>query len=795
MTCYNCNKVGHYANACPEPRKPRQQSGSGDRGDSQAGDRDNRPDNQHDDRNTPNKQDFRDGSTVKVSKSDHETVDATAGKSVSNSILKHQDKVSKVFIHKERVDQIRHPSTASVNQEVNKATHDSKTANSVMSGHVKGLLSADGFDVVSDCPITVVFDSGAVISCLSEHQLSCFPDEVKRTIIKPSSSHQLTAASGHQLHIIGEIKIDIDLQSTQGIFTMKDVQLVVVRGLVHQCLIGADFLCEDRFSGYTVNYKDNTLMLKHTIDHVEDTVIPLNVSPTQLLKGSKRASKSFGIRLLRDLQLPARCATIVSDQASADDFSIMDHETLATTSLVVTPLENGLADGITVLSSLFSSDQLPHGVPLTLVNSTDNKYLIKKGTVLGICYTVEVDALPLSLINAVESDDQEKVTCELTSVDSPIREEEKQPTISATNLKQDTVCGLKELLQDYRSLFNDRPHGTAAIGLMEHTIDLTDADVKPVKQYPYRVSPARGEEQKTFVQEMLEQEVIRVSDGSPWASPVVCVPKSDGTTRFCIDFRRLNALTKADVFPLPRIDDVLDRMTGSQFFSKLDLKSAFWQIPVKREHQERTAFVCQGQLVEFLKMPFGLKNSPACFQRNIQLVIGENNYSTPYLDDIIVFSKTEKDHLEHLRQVMTRMDKHNLHCKMSKCEFFKTSVKFLGHIVSQEGVQVDPDKVSVIMFLPAPTNLTELRSFLGMCNFYRRFLQDYSTVCAPLTKLLHKDAQWKWGEAEQNTFETIKKMLVTCHGSCAVLSRFHSAVHLDDGREQLWCWCSPQSEH
>ena len=307
---------------------------------------------------------------------------------------------------------------------------------------------------------------------------------------------------------------------------------------------------------------------------------------------------------------------------------------------------------------------------------------------------------------------------------------------------EEDVNRLKRILAESSIIFEDRPNGSTAVGLLEHEIELIDPTVKPLKQYAYRVNPTVGEKQKEFIEEMLAAGVIHPSK-SPWASPVVCVPKADGTQRFCTDFRRLNTVIKSDVFPLPRIDDLLDRMGGCRFFSTLDLKSAFWQIPIASRSQELTAFVCQGQLYEYAKTPFGLKTSPAVFQRNMELVVeGLSEFASAYLDDLIVYSVSKEDHLKHIEDVLQRLVKHNLQVKLSKCRFFTTEVAFLGHTVSAAGIAVSQKKVRAIVEMRPPTNVKELRSFLGMANYYRRFVENYSQKVSSLNRLLCKGVEF-----------------------------------------------------
>jgi transposase InsO family protein len=294
--------------------------------------------------------------------------------------------------------------------------------------------------------------------------------------------------------------------------------------------------------------------------------------------------------------------------------------------------------------------------------------------------------------------------------------------------------------------------------LMEHSIELTDPNVKPIKHYGYRVAPIIAEELQKNVIDMQKLGVIEESQ-SPWASPVLLVSKKDGTLRFVTDFRRLNSVTKSDVFPLPRIDVIMDKLGGCSYFTSIDLRNAFWQIPMRESDREKTAFICGNRLWQYRRMAFGLKNSPATFQRCISKAIGENEYSIAYLDDVIIFSHTVEDHLTHIEEILKRLSKHNLNAKISKCEFFKPSLTFLGHIVSRDGVSVCPNKVTAVKEFPVPTNVKELRSFLGLSNFYRRFIEGYSKITSVLTKLLQKNVDYKWTAECQSAFDSLKEKL------------------------------------
>ena len=232
---------------------------------------------------------------------------------------------------------------------------------------------------------------------------------------------------------------------------------------------------------------------------------------------------------------------------------------------------------------------------------------------------------------------------------------------------------------------------------------------------------------------MMEDDIISESR-SPWASPVVLVRKKDGSTRFCVDYRKLNQITIRDSYPLPRIDDCLNALGGNLYFSTLDLMSGYWQIRMAPEDINKTAFIINDGLYEFNVMPFGLSNAPATFQRYMDMVLAGLKWQCllVYLDDICIFSKSFEEHIENLTSTFNRLQNYNLKLKPSKCFLFQQEFKYLGHIVSKDGIRTDPDKIRALVEMPAPKNLHELRSFLGSCNYLRKFIDKFSIKCAPL---------------------------------------------------------------
>ena len=284
----------------------------------------------------------------------------------------------------------------------------------------------------------------------------------------------------------------------------------------------------------------------------------------------------------------------------------------------------------------------------------------------------------------------------------------------------------------------------------------------PICQRAYRTPLTKRQVISDLVDEMLLQGVIRPSS-SPWASPVTLVPKSDGSTRFCVDYRKLNAVTKRDSYPLPRICDVMDSLGQSKIFSTMDLKSAYHQIPVHPDHIEKTAFICHRGLFEFVRMPFGLANAPASLQRVMDFIFGDmlGRCIMIYLDDIVVFSRTQEEHVQHLQEVFTRLRKYGLRLKASKCSFGRRQIKLLGYILSEEGQAADPEKTKAISSLPPPRTVKQVKSFLGMTGYYSHCIPNYAQTSQPLVELTKKNRRFMWTEEHQAAFQKLKSLLTS----------------------------------
>ena len=267
----------------------------------------------------------------------------------------------------------------------------------------------------------------------------------------------------------------------------------------------------------------------------------------------------------------------------------------------------------------------------------------------------------------------------------------------------------------------------------------------PVSSQPYRVSPQAREDINNELQRMLKEDVIEPST-SPWASPIVLIAKQDGSIRFAVDYRKLNRVTMKDSYALPRLDDSINSLGESKFFSTLDANSGFWQVRVAEEDSAKTAFTSHRGLYQFKRMPFGLVSAPATFQRAVDCILSSVRFrcAITYLDDIIVYSRTFKGHLEDLKVVLSLLKDAGVSLKLKKCSLTATQVEYLGFKVGRDGLSVNPEKIYAVLKAKIPESKSEIRSFLGMAWVYRRFVPNYSKRAAPLTKLLRNEAPEKF---------------------------------------------------
>ncbi|GJU45444.1 putative reverse transcriptase domain-containing protein [Tanacetum coccineum] len=315
------------------------------------------------------------------------------------------------------------------------------------------------------------------------------------------------------------------------------------------------------------------------------------------------------------------------------------------------------------------------------------------------------------------------------------------------------------IVRDFPEVFPEDLPGLPPTRQVEFQIDLVHG-AAPVARAPYRLAPSEMKELSEQLKELSDKGFIRPSS-SPWGAPVLFVKKKDGSFRMCIDYRELNKLTVKNRYPLPRIDDLFDQLQGSSVYSKIDLRSGYHQLRVREKDISKTAFRTRYGHYEFQVMPFGLTNAPAVFMDLMNQVCKPylDKFVIVFIDDILIYSKNKQEHEEHLKLILELLKKEELYAKFSKCEFWIPKVQFLGHVIDSEGIHVDPAKIESIKDWTSPKSPTEIRQFLGLAGYYRRFIEGFSKIAKPMTKLTQKKVKFEWGDKQEAVFQLLKQKL------------------------------------
>ena len=343
------------------------------------------------------------------------------------------------------------------------------------------------------------------------------------------------------------------------------------------------------------------------------------------------------------------------------------------------------------------------------------------------------------------------------------------------------------IIKEFPDVFPDDISGLPPDREVEFTVDLIP-ETEPISIPPYRMAHAELRELKAQLEDLLSKGFIRPSI-SPWGAPVLFVKKKDGSLRLCIDYRQLNRVTIRNQYPLPRIDELFDQLQGSRVYSKIDLRSGYHQLRVQESDVPKTAFRTRYGHYEFLVMPFGLTNAPAAFMDLMNRVFQPylDRFVIVFIDDILVYSGSSEEHSEPLRIVLQTLRERQLYAKLSKCQFWLDRVAFLGHVISVEGVSVDPQKIEAVVNWKPLKNVSEVRSFLGLAGYYRKFVEGFSKIAAPLTKLTRKDVKYDWVDACQKSFDELKGRLTSAPVLALPNGRDGFVVYSDASRQGLGC--------
>ncbi|KAD6796137.1 hypothetical protein E3N88_07033 [Mikania micrantha] len=343
------------------------------------------------------------------------------------------------------------------------------------------------------------------------------------------------------------------------------------------------------------------------------------------------------------------------------------------------------------------------------------------------------------------------------------------------------------IVKDFSEVFPEDISGLPPVRQVEFRIDLIPG-AAPVAKAPYRLAPSEMQELSGQLQELLDKGFIRPSF-SPWGAPILFVKKKDGSFRMCIDYRELNKLTIKNRYPLPRIDDLFDQLQGATYFSKIDLRSGYHQLRIHDDDIPKTAFRTRYGHYEFLVMPFGLTNAPAVFMDLMNQVCRPylDKFVIVFIDDILIYSRNQQEHAQHLKLILELLAREKLYAKFSKYEFWLREVQFLGHVVNQNGIQVDPSKIQAVKQWETPRTPTEIRQFLGLAGYYRRFIRNFSKIALPLTTLTQKNQPFIWSSQQEEAFQLLKHKL--CNAPILALPEGtdNFTVYCDASRQGLGC--------
>ena len=595
---------------------------------------------------------------------------------------------------------------------------DGRRAKGTLSLATDAALSVSGR--IEQRETKMLVDTGSAVTIVRE---DAWREAVGGALQRPlgPATYPVVAANGEQLDLCGESEVTLRVGGIQANYSV-----LVARNITQECLLGSDFL--QKF-GCIIDLQSHSLS-------AGGKEIPL------LLNGSPQAISCHvsclattvvpgGHRLLLPVQLPRS-----HDPGPAYSTGLLEprlefmerHGVLVAHSL--SRVENGQA-----VADILNLSPAP-------VTIHQHERVATFQPMEEVCAAAITPSQHSSSVSSFEA--RAKAVEDLAAQAEGISQSEKEALVT--------------LLQQFNGVLSLGDNDLGRTSLVRHKIDTGDAP--PVKQAARRLPFHLRGEVKGMLERMENQGIIEPGNG-PWAAPIVLAKKKDGSWRLCVDYRKMNSLTKKDAYPIPRIDDTLDALSGARWFSTIDLAIGYWQVEVEQTDREKTAFSTPFGLYQFKVMPFGLSNAPSTFQRLMEMVLAGLHWSTclVYIDDIIVYSGSFEQHLERLEEVLRRLQRAGLKVKQSKCHLLQKRVCYLGHVLSEDGVETDPDKISCVLTWPVPVNIAQLRQFLGLASYYRRFVPKFAHIAAPLHRLTTKGNAWTWTPECDIAFQTLKQNL------------------------------------
>ncbi|UYV69112.1 hypothetical protein LAZ67_6002474, partial [Cordylochernes scorpioides] len=570
--------------------------------------------------------------------------------------------------------------------------------------------------IIDDIAFSALVDSGSSFSVISDG----LRRQLKKTMFK-NSGMTLKVADGKNVTSIGRCTISLSINGLE-----QPLEFIVLPNSNPGIILGWDFL---EASNAVIDCGRAEIRLEEAKDVLN--------SPASM--GKVVASRSVVI--------PAESAKLIN---------VMSEELNGQNQVLFEPSKKvSIGKGLTLPCALF---RLSHNKgKFWIVNSGTTAQIVPKGMCLGKIQRVEEN-------NLTAISECSEINKEVKDVNHASHADKGDfkflQNLISDDLSEEQQSQILSILKRHDKIFDKNNEPVKQTSVTKHKIET--GIHQPIKHRPYRVSPTERQAIQTEVDKMLDAGIIRHSE-SPWSSPVILVKKKDGNWRFCVDYRRLNKVTKKDVYPLPRIDDTLDSLKGAKFYSSMDLRSGYWQIEVDEADREKTAFITPDGLYEFLVMPFGLCNAPATFERMMDKILKGLKWTMAlcYLDDIVVYSKSFNEHLHRLEIILQCLDKAELRLNPKKCLFGTKRIRVFGHLVDSKGIYPDPEKIEAIARFPTPRSITDVRSFIGLCSYYRRFIENFAEKAAPLHEVLKKDNKFTWNSGQQDAFDSLKKALMS----------------------------------
>ena len=575
--------------------------------------------------------------------------------------------------------------------------------------------------MVGDHPVRMLVDCGASVSVINTGVASSIGCD---KFLKRDMGVKMTTAGEHSIPFKGKGELNIGLggKSRRKLIWFADVSEDGILGL--DCL--EDWKCKVDF-GLREMWVDGVKIQCHSLD-VSPTCCRVTLSDTVILP-------PFSGQVVQGLM--------------QDDLTNID--------VILEPSARWSGPGKVLVDAAVMRPSAKT-IPVRVINVSNQPVKFYKGTTVGQCESAEVLQQKTGATDEPSQIDKTLyATIDGMQVPEHLQDIWKQ---SAQHLNKDERVKLSNLLCTHSDVFSKSKEDLGRTDVVRHQIDT--GTFPPIRQRARRLPVHQRQEESSQIEDMTRRGVIEASE-SPWASPIVLVKKKDGSTRFCIDFRKLNDVTTKDAFPLPRIDDSLDRLSGSQWFSTLDLQSGYWQVEMSEKDRGKTAFITAYGLYQFRVMPFGLCNAPATFERLMTKVLDEliDNICLVYLDDVIVHSSSVLEQLTRLDTILGRLKKFGLKLNPKKCVLLQKEVSFLGHVVSAEGVSADPQKISSVNEWPTPRTVHDVRCFLGLCSYYRKFVKGFGDIASPLHQLTEKGRIFHWTEECEDAFRRLKHELTT----------------------------------